>query len=109
MIISYVVFEDDDDAIRFHQEWFSRQQDNLTGYGRLVASYKLPTRFCDQENPFPHKRDGWTKLQKRGWFVCPICKRPTPPPASIADFSEHGSYGFNIINSIKIANLGDTL
>lgn len=109
MIISYILFENDDDAIEFHKEWFNRQLPDLTEHGRLVASYKVPTRFCDGENPFPHTRSGWTKLQKRGWFVCPYCKRPTKPPSTIADFSEHGSYGYNIIDRIKQANVGDPL
>ena len=109
MIISYVLFEDEDDAIKFHSQWFDPLQNKLLGCGTLVASYKVPTRFCDGESPFHHKREGYTKMIKRGWWVCPICKRPNQLMPPIADFSEHGSYGYNIIEKIKSANLGDTL
>lgn len=108
-IISYVVFENEDDAIKFHKEWFNNESDNLTAYGMMVASYKLPTLFCDEIRPFIHKREGWTYRETRGWWVCPKCLRPSAPMPNILDFSEHGSYGKNIIEKIKSANLGDKL
>lgn len=108
MIISYVVFENEDDAIRFHQELVDPVTKELTGYGILAGSYKLPTRFCDEEHPFYHKRDGWTQLQKRGWWVCPICKRPGKPNPEVASF-KLSNYGFDIKDKIMKANIGDVL
>lgn len=108
MIISFVVFPDEDDAIKFHNELVDRDSNNLTGYGILVGSYKLPTRFCDGVWPRKHKNEGWTYLPKRGWWVCPICKRPTPPPPDVADFST-SAFGTNIMEQIKNSKLGDKL
>jgi hypothetical protein len=104
MIISFVVFDDEDDAIKFHQEMVDPDTNNLTGYGILAGSYKFPTRYCNGEEPYSHKREGWTFLQKRGWWVCPICKRPSKP----LGFSLT-NYGHNIMDKIKQATLGDTL
>lgn len=107
-IISYILFEDEDAAIRFHQQWFNNQQGNLTEYARLVASYKFPTRFCNEYDPYPHKREGWALLKKRGWWVCPECLRPTKSLPEVADFSV-SNYGYNILDKIKSATLGDVL
>lgn len=103
MIISYVVFENEDDAIRFHQEAID-SENNLTTYGILAGSYKLPTRFCNELEPAPHKREGWMFLTKRGWWVCPACKRPSVP----TNF-ELNQYGYNIMEKIKSSELGTIL
>lgn len=107
-IISEIVFGDDDNSIRFVEEWFNLQPAGLTGYGKLVSSYKLPTLFCDQITPRPHKREGWTFRQTRGWWVCPFCLRPSAPTNNDR-FLLHGSYGWNILDKIKNSQIGDKL
>lgn len=104
MIISFILFENEDDAVKFHKELVDPVTNNLTTYGILAGSYKFPTKYCNGEDPFPHVRNGWTFLQKRGWWVCPICKRPSKP----LDFSVT-NYGNNIMDRIRTAKIGDTL
>ena len=108
-IISYILFEDEAEAIKFHREWFNESQNNLTEYGTLVASYKYPTLFCNQLDPFPHKHDGWSFRPSRGWWVCPQCLRPSKPIPEVRSFELDGRFGFNIIEKIKFAKIGDKL
>lgn len=108
-IISYILFEDEAEAIKFHREWFDESQNNLTEYGTLVASYKYPTRFCNQLDPFPHKRDGWSFRKTRGWWVCPQCLRPSKLIPEARSFELDGRFGYNIMEKIKSAEIGDKL
>lgn len=104
-IVSLIVFDNDDDAIRFHSKWFNTQLlelQSLTRYGTLVTSHKLPTLFCNELEPFPHKRIGWTFRPTRGWWVCPTCLRPNKTKIE-------NSFGKNIIELIKTSIVGAKL
>lgn len=101
MLISYLTFENEDDAIRFHK---GLVEGSTTFGAKLVGTYKIPTKFCNQQEPFPHKRDGWAMLQKRGWWVCSICKRPSALPTF-----KMSNFGHNIMEQVTNAEFGDTL
>lgn len=70
-------FDDDDDAKAF-------VEDQLAGHSFrtevVEGIYKKPTQFCDRTDTIhgSHRVIGWTKGQKWGWWVCAICKKPSP-------------------------------
>lgn len=105
-------FKNDDDAIEFVQSWDKALVDSstmpdLTSHAMMVSAHKIPTLFCDQQTPFPHTRSGWVQRPTRGWWVCPICKRPTK--YNWAQFSQDEYSSVNILEAVRNAAKGDRL
>lgn len=85
MRIIVIEFEDDADADEFVEAYFCKS-------GELVGMYQVPTIFCECDGP---SKVGWVQGKKRGWWVCPYCKRPSKSAWREDKYKIFGAYGFN--------------
>jgi len=95
----YVLLSFDDDELAKDLVDVILNSPEANQFGKVEGIYKKPTIFCDRTNTIhgSSRITGWTKGQKWGWWVCMVCKKPSPVAA------------MNLPNEVSGFNLLDRL